>query len=235
MNAPTGPWIELGEVESTQLVAADLVRNGEPAAAVFAWHQSAGKGRFGRAWHSDPGESLTFTLIFRDYADHPKPYLVGMSCALAAAGALHTQVRWPNDLVIGDKKVGGILTELIKDGEGRSIPVVGIGINLNQTEFPEPIDGIATSLHLAHGSTYDAATVAQQIVKRLSLLPDANDWSDLAPVWDAFDRTPGKLYRLANGDLAVAMGVGSEGQLICAVDGESQVVFAAEALFGDAR
>ncbi len=235
MKSPEGPWIELGEVDSTQNVAADIVRSNESAGAVFAWHQSAGKGRFGRVWFSEPGASLTFTLIFRDYADHPKPYLIGMACALAAAGALHVQLRWPNDLVIGERKVGGILTELIRDTQGRAIPIVGIGINLNQTELPVEVSDFATSLNLEYGLAYDALNVARLITTRLGMLPEPSEWADLAPIWDAFDRTPGKSYKLSTGELALALGVGSEGQLLCSVDGESQAVYAAEALFGHER
>jgi BirA family biotin operon repressor/biotin-[acetyl-CoA-carboxylase] ligase len=234
VRAPGGPWLELDVVESTQAVAAEKVRSGESTGVVFAHHQTAGKGRLGRVWHSDKGDSLTFSLVFHEYAGHEKPYLIGMACALAAAAVAHTQLRWPNDLVIGDKKVGGILTELIPGPGGKLVPVVGIGINLNQQTFPPELDLIATSLALEHGGHYEPRKLAEQILARIALLPELTDWSALAPVWDLLDRTPGKRYKLPTGESAVAVGVGSEGQLICSVDGESQTVLAAEALFGHA-
>ncbi len=235
MKTPLGPWIELDVVESTQAIATEHVREGKGTGIVFAHHQTAGKGRLGRIWYSDPRDSLTFSLLFQEYADHPKPYLVGMACALAAAAAAHTQVRWPNDLLIGKKKVGGILTELIPNPDGKLIPVVGIGINLNQQAFPPELDLIATSLAIEQGGHYEARALAEQIVHRMTLLPELTEWSVLAPIWDLLDRTPGKRYKLPNGDLALAVGVGSDAQLICSVEGESQIVLVAEALFGHAR
>lgn len=237
MKSPIRPgygWLEVDEVDSTQTLAGVVLREDRPYGGVLAQEQTAGKGRFDRIWLSRRGESLTMSLIFRDYADHPQPYLVGMAAALAAAGALHCQLRWPNDLVVGERKLGGILTELLPDASGRATPVVGIGVNLNQAAFPPEIEHRATSLHLAHGGTYGAKTVAEAIVDRLVRLPEAESWADLAPIWSLFDFTPGKKYVLPTGETAVALGIGPEGQLLCSVDGESRSVLAAEALFGAA-
>jgi BirA family biotin operon repressor/biotin-[acetyl-CoA-carboxylase] ligase len=225
-------WVQLDSVESTQRVAADFLKRGEPVAGILATHQTHGTGRFGRPWFSKEGDSLTVSFIFWDYADHPKPYLVSMALAIAAAGVLHTQLQWPNDLVIGTKKVAGVLAELLPDGDGRRIPVVGIGVNMNQKEFPEDISDRATSLHLEHGKVYDAKTIAEQIIHRFESLPEPTEWSALAPIWDLFDKTPGKRYLLPSGELAIGLGVGSDGQLLCSVDGESKIVLAADALFG---
>lgn len=235
MKSPTSSgeqWIELATVESTQSIAAKALLEGDPTGVVFAHEQTSGKGRFGRTWISKEGDSLTFSMIFRAYADHPRPYLVAMAASLAAAGVLHCQLRWPNDLVVGGLKLGGILTELLPDSQGRLVPVVGIGINLNQSAFPPEIETIATSLSLVRGGNYDPQLIAHRIVERLASLPEPTKWTDLQPVWDLFDATPGKRYRLQSGEEAVALGIGSEGQLLCAVDGESRAVLAAEALFG---
>ncbi len=235
MKSPTihgEQWAELQSVETTQAAAAQYLRGDEPIGVIFAHEQTAGKGRLGRTWVSKQGDSLTFSLIFRAYADHPKPYLIGMAASLAAAGVLHCQIRWPNDLVIGPLKIGGILTELLPDSNGRLVPVVGIGINLNQETFPPEIDSIATSLARSRGGHYDPQLIAHRIVERLATLPEPNNWADLSPIWSLFDFTPGKRYRLATGEEAIALGIGSEGQLMCSVDGESRAVLAAEAIFG---
>ncbi len=225
-------WEILDEVASTQNVAGERLRHGAPVGVVLAHHQSQGRGRFDRTWVSARGESLTFSLVFRAYADHPKPYLVGMAVAAAAAGAVHCQLRWPNDLIEGGRKVGGILTEMLPDAEGRRVPVVGIGINLNQASFPEEIADRATSLHLLHGGRYDALEVARRVLTRIEGLPEPSTWAELWPVWELFDATPGKAYLLPSGESAVALGIGSEGQLLASVEGESRTVYAAEALFG---
>jgi len=235
MKSPTingEGWLEIEETASTQNVAAQILRDGTSHGVVYAHQQVGGRGRFDRVWLSQKGDSLTFSLIFRAYADHPKPYLVGMSAALAAAGVLHCQLRWPNDLTFGELKLGGILTELIPDLAGRLVPVVGIGINLNQTSFPPEIAEIATSMAMSRGGTYDPEMIAHKIVQRLASLPEPTSWSVIQPIWNLFDHTPGKKYRLASGETAVALGIGSDGQLMCSVDGESQAILAAEALFG---
>jgi BirA family biotin operon repressor/biotin-[acetyl-CoA-carboxylase] ligase len=225
-------WSSYDEVESTQIIAADLLKEGAPIGVVFAKNQTRGRGRFDRTWHSEAGESLTMSLIFRDYADHPCPHLVGMAVACAAAATLHCELQWPNDLVFGDKKLGGILTELLPDEKGRRVPVVGVGINLNQRAFPQEIADRAISLAQYRGGAYDAEQIGRAILERVPKLPEINTWEDLKPVWMLFDHTPGKSYRTPDGSAAIAIGVGPDGQLICAVDGESVSVLAADAVFG---
>ena len=219
------PWIKLGVVASTQDAAANALTDGTPVGGVFARHQTGGRGRFGRKWVSEIDESLTMSLVFHDYADHPRPYLIGMGLAIAAAGALHCRLRWPNDVMIGSQKVGGILTE-VRGG----IPIVGVGINLNQTSFPDEIDLLATSLYRRDHRRRKPEEVAEAILNRLELVPEPTHWSDLAPAWAIFDDTPGKRYRLPSGEEAVAIGIGSGGELECMVNGESRMVLAADAL-----
>jgi BirA family biotin operon repressor/biotin-[acetyl-CoA-carboxylase] ligase len=225
-------WRVLDESPSTQSAAAEILRSGERVGVVFAHEQTEGRGRFGRPWSSRRNDSLTYSLIFREYADHPRPYLVGMCVAIAAAGVLHCQLRWPNDLAEGGKKMGGILTELLPDENGRKVPVVGVGINLNQTEFQGELAEIATSAALIHGGSYDSEAIGRRIVSRLPDLPEPDSWEALAPIWNLFDATPGKRFRLVSGEEAIALGIGSEGQLLCSVDGESQSVLAADAILG---
>lgn len=224
--------LQLDEVESTQDIARAKLLAGERVDLVVAKNQVSGRGRLGRIWLSSPGDSLTMSLIFHEYADDPQAHLIGMAVAVAVAGAIHSELRWPNDTVFGKRKAGGILTELLPNAQGQRVPVVGVGINMNQTAFPEEIAEIATSLRIEHGREYQAEPLILSILERISRLPEPRRWSDLAPIWDLFDRTPGKQYRLASGELAVGLGVGSEGQLLCSVDGESRTVLAAEALFG---
>lgn len=228
----SGSLLRVDVCGSTQDVAGDLLAKGERVGVILAREQTAGRGRFGRTWHSQPGESLISTLIFHDYADHPQPHLIGMALAAAAAGAFYAQVRWPNDLMIGGRKVSGILTELMPDERGRRVPVVGMGVNLNQRSFPPDIEETATSLALAHGGQFEAEQVLRLVLERLNELPEPSSWAALAPIWGVFDKTPGKLYKLPDGKLAVAIGVGSEAQLLCTVDGETRTVLAAEAIFG---
>lgn len=223
-------WLIIESAGSTQDVATQQLAAGDQIGAVVALDQVAGRGRFDRRWISQPGDSLTASFIFRDYPNHAAPHLIGMAMAIAAAGALNCQLQWPNDLVAEGRKLGGILTEMALDARGNKVPVVGIGVNLNQTAFPPEIAERATSMNLVHGGSYDSVTVAKKIAGRLALLPEPNSWNDLAMVWDVFDATPGKRYTLTSGEVAVALGVGPNGQLLCSVDGDPRNVLAADAI-----
>ena len=214
-------------VDSTQRLAAELLRADESIGAVLAREQTGGVGRFGRAWHSPPGASLSLTLILRDYRDHPAPQFVGMAVALAAASAMRCGLAWPNDLMLGGKKLGGVLTGIVE-----GVPLVGVGANLDVEAFPPEIADRATSLRLEQGGEHPPEAVAGRIVAVLRTLPEPDSWSALAPIWSMFDRTPGKRYRLPTGEEALALGIGGDGQLLCSVGGETRSVPAAEALFG---
>lgn len=232
MKTPDGEFVTLPAVASTQDIAREYVERGETPAVIFTHHQTKGRGRFQRTWHSEFGDSLTMSILFHDYPDHKEPWLVGMSTAIAVASTLHCQIQWPNDLVFHGKKVGGILTELIQNRQGQQIPVVGVGLNLNQSEFPEEIADRATSIKLETNRTTESEALAYQILNRLKDAPEPKSWAELAPAWQLFDATPGKSYKLLDGKIATAIGLGPNGQLICSVDGETTSVLAAEALFG---
>ena len=235
MRSPlaSGQWIEIDEVTSTQDVAREsLLEPSQSAGVIFAAQQTRGRGRFDRAWFSEKGNSLTMSLICREQANHPRAWLVGMAVAAASAAVIHSRLRWPNDLYLDGKKVGGVLTEIMPDHQGRSVPVVGLGINLDVLEFPADIAVHATSLALHRPGVHEPREVGKAIVERLGDMPEPEHWSDLQPIWTLFDDTPGKRYRLISGEEAVAIGIGPEGELVCAVEGETTMVMAAEAILG---
>ncbi|MCW5941351.1 MAG: biotin--[acetyl-CoA-carboxylase] ligase [Fimbriimonadaceae bacterium] len=234
MKSPllTGSWVELETVDSTQAEASRRLKAGEDVGAVFAHHQEAGRGRFGRTWISRRDESLTVSFVFRDYADHPKPWLVGMSVALAVAGAVRAQLRWPNDVTIRGKKVGGILTEMCVDDKGRRVPVVGVGVNLGPLALPVGVREFATSLAIERRGDLSAEGLARLVVAGFDALPEPDDWAELAPIWRVFDDTPGKRYKTLDGEDAIGIGIGPEGELVATVEGETVAILAAEAIFG---
>lgn len=226
-------WIELDEVGSTQDYALELLaKDPSSSAVVIAKNQTAGKGRFNREWFSEPGSSLTMSLVLGDYAGFKSPHLLGMAVAVASAAAIHSRVSWPNDLMRSGRKLGGILTQLAPDGGSGQVPIVGVGINLNVSQFPAELQETATSLLLEFGHRFEPRTVAEQIIERIRLMPEPETWAQLEPIWSLFDSTPGKRYRLIEGEEAIAIGVGPEGSLICAVDGETRNVLAADSLLG---
>jgi BirA family biotin operon repressor/biotin-[acetyl-CoA-carboxylase] ligase len=133
--------------------AVRLAAAGAPSGTVVgADEQTAGHGRFDRVWHSEKGSGLYFSIILRlpiETAAMPAVTLA-LGCAVVEAIQLTANItpdlRWPNDVLINDRKVCGILSQL----HGVAI-VSGIGINVNQSAFPPDVEDIATSLKLATG------------------------------------------------------------------------------------
>jgi len=126
---------------------------------VVADMQTAGKGRRGRSWQQSPGTMVSMTFILKpDFAPEKAP-MVTLLAAHSVAGAIKkmtgmsASIKWPNDILVHDKKVVGILTEMSLSLEQDSIyyVVVGIGINANVRSFPQELSAMATSLYLEGG------------------------------------------------------------------------------------
>ena len=229
----SGIWLNLDSVDSTQNYANRCVEQNlsECPSVVFTTHQTAGRGRFDRKWLEEPGSNIAMTMVFKEYADHPKPWLIGMSVAAAAAKVLNCQLQWPNDLVLAWRKLGGILTEIITSSEGTKIPVVGIGVNLNTMHFPTEIATRAISLAQHFSLQFDPLAISEKIVHQLEELPEPDEWHVLKPIWEEFDATRGKQYKTNDGKIVIARGIGDCAQLIGSVDGKEHTVFAADAFF----
>ena len=142
-----------------------LKRNGkylDHFTVVQANHQEQGKGRLGRSWQ-DQGNSLLFSILLKDKIE---PERVPLLSLLAGASVVLTLehygltplVKWPNDTLVSEKKISGILTEAVSEGEN-IFYIVGIGINLNQKEFEGELSQKATSLFLLTKKEYDKEEV----------------------------------------------------------------------------
>jgi BirA family biotin operon repressor/biotin-[acetyl-CoA-carboxylase] ligase len=130
-------------------------------AVVLAETQTAGRGRGGRSWVSPPDVNLHFTLLIVPPPKglRPLPYVAPLAMALAVEEVAHkhsahlrVDLKWPNDLLVGDKKLGGVLIETGVNAEGQTVALIGVGVNVNLdvAEYPE-IAGIATSVKEALG------------------------------------------------------------------------------------
>ena len=159
------------ETSSTNDVAAALGRQGHPGGvAVFAERQTAGRGRFGRRWVSAGHEGLWFSLLLRPvlpFVEWPR-LTTWAGVAVAKTAGSSARVKWPNDVLIGGRKVAGILIESVMDNAGQPFAIVGIGVNVNQTEFPPELEGRASSLRLSLGKTVDRAEFAARLLRQLS-------------------------------------------------------------------
>jgi BirA family biotin operon repressor/biotin-[acetyl-CoA-carboxylase] ligase len=159
----------LEETTSTNDEARKWAQAGAPdGATVVADHQTAGRGRLGRTWHSPPGVNLYLSQILRGPFEQPTlPPLVGALATREAIQAhlpsdLTAAIKWPNDILVGEYKVAGILCELFAD-----IVIIGIGINVNMTDFPPDLRRPATSLRLLSGGEQDRGDVLKTLLDRL--------------------------------------------------------------------
>jgi BirA family transcriptional regulator, biotin operon repressor / biotin---[acetyl-CoA-carboxylase] ligase len=146
------------KIDSTNRVAMELGYAGEPEGTlVLAEEQTAGRGRAGRSWHSERGAGLYFTLLLRPRLAPAQAPLLTMLAGLSAYAAIQgltgltPELKWPNDLLLNEKKVGGILTEMHAEPSVVRFVIVGIGINVNQDKFPPELASIATSLRKESG------------------------------------------------------------------------------------
>jgi BirA family biotin operon repressor/biotin-[acetyl-CoA-carboxylase] ligase len=146
-----------------------LAMDGAPdGRVVIAERQTDGRGRRGAAWFSPAGESLAFSILVRP--EEPKALWprLALAAGLAVAEAIESfcpevGVKWPNDVWIRGRKVAGILVEA-----GADFAVVGIGLNVNTTEFPPEVAGIATSLEIEAGMPFARHDVLAAILRHFS-------------------------------------------------------------------
>ena len=152
--------LHLWEVDSTNAFAGELTSSGDSVphgTTVVAERQTSGRGRRGRRWISDSGVGLYFSVVLRPDVSANLAPLLTLGAALAAhdsierATELQVDIKWPNDLLIGRKKVCGILSEMHAELDQVRSMIVGVGINVNHSEMPEEIREIGTSLRLESG------------------------------------------------------------------------------------
>ncbi len=195
------------ETDSTQRLALELVmRHDRRWNVICADHQTAGRGRRGAHWHDAPGTSLLTSLILWDTPLPDPPGLLGVITALATAQALEetyptlppVQLKYPNDLLLHGRKVGGILVEIA--GE---TAIVGVGVNLAQQAFPPELESIAISVEQSLGETVDTSRPARlRLITAIVRASDSltkefqNRPERLYTLWQGRDATAGRLYRV---------------------------------------
>ncbi len=166
------PWpVEvIEETGSTNAILADRARRGAAQQVLVAEHQTAGRGRLDRTWVTPSRAALTFSLLLHPDADPSRwpwlPLLVGEAVRSAlAVHDLDLSVKWPNDVLIGERKVAGILLERVEAPTGPAA-VVGVGVNVSTTseELPVPT---ATSLGIELGTAPERTGVLLGVLAAL--------------------------------------------------------------------
>lgn len=189
---------------STNDVAAEYARKVDnDGLVVFAEQQTAGRGRNGAVWHSAHGDSLLLSVLLTR-CNLPGE-LLSLTCAVAIAEGLGTigrdsaRVKWPNDIVLEGKKIGGILLECRHTQSGPT-HIVGIGINCHQrtTSFPNELREIATSIDLVSGRRCDRPTLARRLLTSLDnwLQTAGKDRKHVIEAWRALSTQLGQRLTL---------------------------------------
>ncbi|HKG98845.1 MAG TPA: biotin--[acetyl-CoA-carboxylase] ligase [Pyrinomonadaceae bacterium] len=178
--------------------------------AIVTEEQTAGRGRLQRAWSSPRGAGLYFSILLRPTIPQEHWPLITFMAALAAGDALqdgggvHTDIKWPNDLLSGERKICGILAEAIETPAGRAV-VVGIGINLTQNAFPPELASVATSVSEASGRPAERETILAALLRALtrwySLLHELGGREKIVAAWsNRSSYATGRLVQVSNGD-----------------------------------
>jgi BirA family biotin operon repressor/biotin-[acetyl-CoA-carboxylase] ligase len=217
------------EVGSTSDVAKELAEDGAGhGEVVVADAQTAGRGRRGRTWVSPPGRNLYFSAILRpELPPHRAPELtlvasVAMCEAVRQSGVEAAGIKWPNDILVGGRKLAGILTEMAAEPDRVQWVVIGVGVNVNLSpeDLPEELRGEATSLRIEKGSEVPRALFAAACFARLEEWVERHAEEGFAPVRDAWRRlsvTLGREVLVRTGDRelrGVAEDIDDSGSLV---------------------
>ncbi|NVJ85131.1 MAG: biotin--[acetyl-CoA-carboxylase] ligase [Algoriphagus sp.] len=178
----------LPDCHSTNDIAFQLVREGEglEGTIVICDFQKAGKGQRGNTWESQPGQNLTFSLILQpSFMDVSEQFYLNMAVSCAIQKVLEDyfpliQIKWPNDVIVPQKgKLGGVLIENSLGKSGWEYAVVGIGLNINQTEFG---NSKAVSLKSLTGTEFSKDEILRQLVTQIEqyyLLLKKRKWAQI--------------------------------------------------------
>lgn len=227
------PVIELDSIDSTnnyamRLIDADTAQAG---LTVIATEQTQGKGQRGRHWKDMPGQSLLTSIICTPQCPLDQQFVFSGAVAVAIAHTLNqlhegwdVRIKWPNDIIINDKKAGGILIENVLRGNQWSFSIIGLGLNIAQDFFPDELP-FATSLKIASGKDFGLKTIFEKLRAHIlqeacsslsvdAVMRDYNDFlyrkdceqkfTDGSQEWNAIIRSAG-----SNGMLHVQLADGS--------------------------
>jgi BirA family biotin operon repressor/biotin-[acetyl-CoA-carboxylase] ligase len=220
-------FVILPETDSTNNHAMNAIRNGEAEddTAFFAMKQTQGKGQRGRSWVSGIEQNLILSVVwnmkvFNIHRPFELSGLVALACRAffekyAVDGVL---IKWPNDIYWNDRKAGGILIEnIIKSGEWDKA-IIGIGMNINQTDFPK-MERNVVSLKQITGKEHDPVSLAQELCKELDYWRDIyckDGFQQLLETYNQFLFAKGKAMKFRKGNAIIQAridGVDKNGQL----------------------
>jgi BirA family biotin operon repressor/biotin-[acetyl-CoA-carboxylase] ligase len=234
-------------IDSTNNEAKRRAPDLEEGTVILSELQTAGRGRFGREWASPAGKGIWLTILLKP--NLPPPQVPQLTLVAAAAVCLALEktdanlreslrIKWPNDLYLGEKKAGGILTEMQAGADQVQSVAVGIGLNVNfeETDFPEELRGKATSLSLETGAVYDRNIITAEIFKAFESLYlqflETGELGNSLEICRQRSAVLGRkviLNRRGREEEAQALDLGSQGELIVRLaDGGISAVISGE-------
>lgn len=209
--------ILLDEIDSTNRYAKkNIVKT---PALIFSDYQSAGRGRFSRTWLSDRGKNLTFSVVFDLNFNYKNVFAVNFFVSLVIHSVLknilpgkNILLKWPNDILIENKKVCGVLSEIENLSNNYKRFIVGIGLNVNQTHFTGIPGNNAASLKMFTGQNLDRYNLLYGIAKKIILFRDSLFLPErILYLWKKNSGFLGKKIRFkASGDSEFIEGVASD-------------------------
>src|SRR5664280_1295966 len=221
------------QTTSTNDVIEKLARDGvKEGAVVFAESQTKGRGRLGRQWISPERKGLWFSVLLRpDLRPQEATQLTVASAtalrrAIQSETGLHSEIKWPNDILIGGKKVAGILTELSAELDRVRHVILGIGVdvNLGAGEFPPELRKLATSLKIESGKMISRAELATAILRELDsdyARICGGFFADVADEWQEHCKTIGRQVTIQIGERRIrgrAESLDDDGALLLRTD-----------------
>ena len=234
MNRFNPELIRYESLPSTNTEAARLAAEGAAEGlCVVADEQTAGRGRLQRSWLSPKGAGLYFSALLRPSMPINQWSLITFMAALAVSDALRdacelkTDIKWPNDLLAGERKICGILAEAIETDKGRAV-VVGIGINLTTEAFPPNLNEVAISVEEATTKRPDREVLLAALLRAFSswylLLQQSGGQQQILEAWASRSSfAKGKRVKVTNGNevvTGITGGVESDGALRVETDTE---------------
>ncbi len=218
--------VHFEKTDSTNTQASKLADASVPEGMlVVAESQTAGRGRLGRQWSSPAGKNLYGSFVLRPSLPPVAAAQITLLTGLCVARAIETtagikpRIKWPNDVLIGDLKVCGILTESSSELDRVNWLVIGIGVNLNIEKFPDELKKIATSVRIATGKPVDRARFARELCIQLEahyLKFVTQGFAPFRDDWERYARMSGEEVRVGTGTETVegrSLGLDSDGFL----------------------
>lgn len=228
-------------IESRQEYGAVIEGTPREGMMIISDYQSLGRGRSGKNWTSAPGDGIALSLLLMPESMGGGTSCITLVAALSVAATiektsgLKPQIKWPNDILLNEKKVCGILTEL-DTTQGKNSIIVGVGINSNQQEFPAEISETATSIFLETGTPSDRESTvkyfSEYFEKYYEIFLKTSDMSLLKEEYNSLLVNKGRVVKVFDPKeniMGIAEGIDDEGRLIVKTDtGITHHIYAGE-------